>query len=195
MARTNTKATMVFSAVKLLSERGVHGLTIDAVLADSGAPRGSVYHHFRGGRSELLLEAARAGSAYITGILTTAVEAGDAATALDMFVEFWRRSLVGTDYRAGCPIAALLAGEDVPAEVREVARTAFATWTLHLANALTAAGATAGEADRLASMTISSIEGAITLCRASGTADPLDIAAEQLRAAYARTTAYAASIA
>ena len=40
---------MLTSALALLRERGANGVTLDAVLAHSGAPRGSIYHHFPGG--------------------------------------------------------------------------------------------------------------------------------------------------
>ena len=55
-----TRARMLDSTALLLRERGVGGVTVDAVLAHSGAPRGSVYHHFPGGRNQLLLEALEA---------------------------------------------------------------------------------------------------------------------------------------
>jgi TetR/AcrR family transcriptional repressor of lmrAB and yxaGH operons len=56
-----TRDRMLLSAVTLLRERGRNGVTLDAVLAHSGAPRGSIYHHFPGGRDQLVLEAAQLG--------------------------------------------------------------------------------------------------------------------------------------
>lgn len=47
--RGSTRARMLGSAVEVLRERGAAGVTIDEVLARSGAPRGSVYHHFPAG--------------------------------------------------------------------------------------------------------------------------------------------------
>ena len=55
--RGSTRARMLGSAVEVLRERGAAGVTIDEVLARSGAPRGSVYHHFPGGRRQILMEA------------------------------------------------------------------------------------------------------------------------------------------
>ena len=55
--RGATREKMVRTAAVLLRENGVAGTTIDKVLATSGAPRGSVYHHFPGGRAQLLSEA------------------------------------------------------------------------------------------------------------------------------------------
>jgi len=55
---------MILSAAALLREYGASATSIDRVLAHSGAPRGSVYHHFPGGRTQLIDEAvALAGAA------------------------------------------------------------------------------------------------------------------------------------
>ena len=43
-----TRAHLVDVATRLFTERGYDGTSIEAVLADSGVSRGSLYHHFRG---------------------------------------------------------------------------------------------------------------------------------------------------
>src|SRR6195952_6017843 len=48
---------MVASAALLIRERGAHSTAISDVLEHSGAPRGSAYHYFPGGRTQLLCEA------------------------------------------------------------------------------------------------------------------------------------------
>ena len=53
----DTRTRIVATAVTLLGRRGTAGTTIEAVLARSGAPRGSVYHHFPGGRDEIVTDA------------------------------------------------------------------------------------------------------------------------------------------
>ncbi|MBV8292866.1 MAG: TetR/AcrR family transcriptional regulator, partial [Mycobacterium sp.] len=55
--RSDTRQKMLLSSVELLRERGAGGVTVDAVLSRSQAPRGSVYHHFPGGRSEIISDA------------------------------------------------------------------------------------------------------------------------------------------
>ena len=52
-----TRATMIEGAIQLLATRGVHGASLLKVLEHTGAPRGSVYHHFPGGKEELILAA------------------------------------------------------------------------------------------------------------------------------------------
>ncbi|MDX3226629.1 TetR family transcriptional regulator [Streptomyces sp. ME19-01-6] len=48
---------MVRTTAGLLREYGASATSIDRVLAHGGAPRGSVYHHFPGGRTQLVEEA------------------------------------------------------------------------------------------------------------------------------------------
>ena len=48
MARS-VREQMVDSAVILLATRGLDGTSFTEVLSASGAPRGSIYHHFPGG--------------------------------------------------------------------------------------------------------------------------------------------------
>src|SRR5260370_40016797 len=44
---------MVLAAAALLSERGLAGASFSEVIERSGAPRGSVYHHFPEGKGRL----------------------------------------------------------------------------------------------------------------------------------------------
>ena len=52
-----SRANMVRSAASLISEHGVNATSFSDVLADSGAPRGSIYHHFPDGKKQLTEEA------------------------------------------------------------------------------------------------------------------------------------------
>lgn len=187
MARTGTKARMVDSAMRILRERGVSGVTVDAVLADSGAPRGSVYHHFPGGRDELVLTAGREAADYITGLLSETVRNCDLLTALDLFIAFWKQTLIETGYGAGCPVAALGADSaDDAAKLLDLAAATFDRWKESLAPAIEAAGFAPDEARVLAVTLISALEGAITLCRVYRSSQPLDDVAGPMRSLLTR---------
>ena len=43
-----TRAHLIDVATRLFTERGCDGTSIEAVLAESGVSRGSLYHHFPG---------------------------------------------------------------------------------------------------------------------------------------------------
>src|SRR5215813_11141185 len=70
--RVGTRTKMLISAAQLMRERGAAGVTIDAVLARSGAPRGSVYHHFPEGRNQILTEALQYAGEEITKVIDQA---------------------------------------------------------------------------------------------------------------------------
>lgn len=173
--RRRTKQRMLDSAVALLRERGVSGVTLDAVLARSEAPRGSVYHHFPGGRNELILAAARQAGDFITAVVDETSAEADPPTMLDRFVRFWQHTLAETDYLAGCPIAALgLSSHQDNPEAAELVRDIFTRWQTNLSMVLAANGTSRARADRLATVTIAAIEGAIILCRAHRDNGPLE---------------------
>ncbi|WP_439956311.1 TetR/AcrR family transcriptional regulator, partial [Mycobacterium avium] len=70
--RGGTRTKMLASAAEVMRERGAAGVTIDAVLARSGAPRGSVYYHFPDGRNQILAEALRYSGDSITALIDQA---------------------------------------------------------------------------------------------------------------------------
>ena len=67
---------MLISAAEVLRERGAAGVTIDEVLTRSGAPRGSVYHHFPEGRNQILTEALQFAGEAITEVIDEAAPNG-----------------------------------------------------------------------------------------------------------------------
>ena len=71
---------MVMSAALLIRERGAHPTAIADVLEHSGAPRGSAYHYFPGGRTQLLCEAIDYAGDYVAAKIA---KAGSGVEALD----------------------------------------------------------------------------------------------------------------
>src|SRR3989441_12154394 len=54
---TDTRGSMVRSAAALIRSRGVSATSLSDVLTHSGAPRGSIYHHFPDGKRQLAVDA------------------------------------------------------------------------------------------------------------------------------------------
>lgn len=183
MSRSTTRQRMVVSAATLIRRHGASGTTLDRVLALSGAPRGSVYHHFPGGRSQLVEEAVRYAGEYVADLIDRAAETGDPVAVVDAFLTMWRAQLVASDFEAGCPVVgvAVEAHEDAP-RLTDAARDAFARWHGQLVGVLTGAGVAPARARRLATFTIAAVEGALVLSRAERSSAPLDDTATELRA-------------
>jgi AcrR family transcriptional regulator len=173
---------MIQSAALLMRERGVETTSFSEVLAHSGAPRGSIYHHFPGGKAQLIEEATRYGGEFITAGITAALEQDDFLAALDTFAEYWRAVLHESEYAAGCPVvAATLAGDRTPA-VRAAAAEAFERWEQILTDALRGRGVAKEQARSLSTLVFSSIEGAIILARAQRSSAPLERVRDELHA-------------
>lgn len=173
---------MVVSAATLIRERGAHSTAIADVLEHSGAPRGSAYHYFPGGRAQLLCEAVDYAADFVSDALSGA---SSAIAMLDTAVAFYRKGLLDTDYRAGCPVLAVAVEAGHPDErtaaAVERSAIAFARWTGLIGARLVADGIAPDRAGELATLVIAALEGALVLARAARDVGPLDGVHRQLR--------------
>jgi TetR/AcrR family transcriptional repressor of lmrAB and yxaGH operons len=175
---TDSRQRMIQSAALLFRERGVEGTSFSDVIAHSGAPRGSIYHHFPDGKAQLVEETTRYAGDFIAGGLAAALEQKDPAAALRRFAAVWRQGLADSDFEAGCPIvAATLEGSP---GARDAAAEAFDQWESLLAEAYERRGTPRQRARSLATLAIASIEGAVVLARAKRSVEPLDRVAQEL---------------
>src|SRR3954451_20138647 len=91
MSDTSPRKKMIESAALLMRERGVEATSFSDVLEHSGAPRGSIYHHFPGGKAQLIEEATRFAGEFISEGGRAARESGDPLRVLDGIYQVWRR--------------------------------------------------------------------------------------------------------
>lgn len=176
----NVRAAMIQGAARLLSEQGLENTSFSRVLGETGAPRGSVYHHFPGGKNELVAEAVRyAGSLLDNGL--RAAGTGDPAEVMSAFTALWRRLLTDSGLTAGCAVAAVAAGAPQDHELQAVTAEVFEHWTEILAGHLRRTGITGPAARDLAVTAIAAVEGALVLSRATRDLRPIDAVAGQLQ--------------
>jgi AcrR family transcriptional regulator len=177
---SDSRRRMVRSAALLLRERGLAGTSFREVLEHSGAPRGSIYHHFPGGKSQLVEEAVNSVGRYATKLIA-GEHGGDPIAALRAFVQTWRVGLESSDYRAGCPVVAVAteASEQEP-ELRRAAAAAFTSWQEAIAAGLRNAGVAADRARSVAALVVGGVEGAVVLCRAERSIRPLEDVSNEL---------------
>jgi AcrR family transcriptional regulator len=178
--KSDARQKMIESAALLFSERGVHGTSFTDVLAHSGAPRGSVYYHFSGGKTELVEDATRwAGEFTIAGAVA-AIERRDPVAAVGSFRRHWSRILRASDFGGGCPVAtAALEGSHEPT-ARDIAGEVFGDWQKVVSDALRRRGVPAARAHSIATLVLASIEGAIILCRSQRSLRPLERVSDEL---------------
>jgi AcrR family transcriptional regulator len=179
--RTDSRASMVRSAASLIRTRGVNATSFSDVLADSGAPRGSIYHHFPDGKEQLAGDAIRWTSERVLAH-QRACRATTPAGVLDCFIDMWRQVVLASGGAAGCVVAGV-AIDTVAADraLIDVVRATFRSWVDLLAEQLTAVGVPARRASRLALTMLAAMEGALILCRAEGHTGPLETVASELK--------------
>jgi TetR/AcrR family transcriptional regulator, lmrAB and yxaGH operons repressor len=155
------------------------GMSFTGVLSASGAARGAIYHHFPGGKAQIIAEAAALNGQDV-GARLAALPADSPLAVVQAFLAAVRPAVRASACGGGCAVAALTvhAGTDADNDaLRQVAATAFASWAGHLAERLSTAGLAPDEAADLAAMLIALLQGAHVTCRAAGTIQPFDQAA------------------
>jgi TetR/AcrR family transcriptional repressor of lmrAB and yxaGH operons len=179
MTNNDTRETMIRCAAALIGTKGVAGASFTDVLAESGAPRGSIYHYFPDGKRQLTEEAVRWTSDQILGYLATGPLDSPRAV-LEHFVDLWRRAVIASDGATGCAVAgvAIDTGTDEP--LMTTVREAFRSWIEALADRLRSAGLEEERATSTASLTIAAMEGALILCRSERRVEPLEAVAREL---------------
>ena len=171
---------MIQGATEVLARRGLHATAFSEVLALTGASRGSIYHHFPGGKAELVEAVLDDFSARLDDALR-ALHGRSAAAVVDGALQMWRGKLMRNDCESGCPVAAITNAAD-SSRLLERCQRAFSQWRDTISAALQAGGCAAPRASAFATLLLASVQGAIVLARAEGDPAPFDVVADQLRA-------------
>ena len=165
----------------LIARKGVQGTSFSEIIEAADAPRGSLYHHFPGGKDELVLAAMDEASRLALAAIATA-RGQPADRVAQTFIAFWRTILNGSCFEAGCALLAVSLGPDTDAQ-RERAGQLFKRFRKVLREMLVEGGVPPARAEGLAIALISTCEGAVAVARAEKSIKPFNLAtAEQLRA-------------
>ena len=177
MAR-GVRERMVASAVALLARRGLQATSFSEVLEHSGAPRGSVYHHFPEGKNQMIDSALDAAGATAIELLDR--KAGEPAEEITRwFLHIWREVLIRGRFEAGCAVLAVAVAAETP-ELLEHTAEVFRGWRRRLAELLVEGGLAPVDAQRFAATLVAASEGAVVLARAEQSLEPFDLVADQL---------------
>ena len=173
-----TRQRLVTAAAELFRRQGYAATGIKAILTAAGAPYGSLYHFFPGGKVELgraVIE--EGGVAYRTLVEAFFHDDTDPVDATEQFFDGGADVLESTGFADACPIATI-SGEiaDTHEPMRVAAAAAFDSWMSTLAAHLVAHGA---EPDRAAAAAVELfclVEGAFLLGRTTRSAEPVRVA-------------------
>ncbi|WP_412538176.1 TetR/AcrR family transcriptional regulator [Longispora sp. K20-0274] len=179
----DTRSRMISAAIGLLQRHGLAAMSFTDVLAESGAARGAIYHHFPGGKQELAFEAARRNGEDVRGHLGELPDRTP-RDVVEAFLGNVRPVVLASAGGGGCAVAAVTVDGGAPiadqSGLLTVAAEAFTGWVGELTGKLTHAGMSPSEAADLATLMVVTLEGAHILCRAAGSVAPFDRAAAAL---------------
>ena len=185
MARS-TRESILTAAAELMRHRGYAGVGMKDIAEASGAPIGSLYHHFRAGKVAIAREALRnAGAAYgllIPTIIDAYTDLGEAVGAVfDQAAE----DMEATGFANMCPVASVAAEvADTVEELRQATRDVFDGWIDGGTAYFVARGLDDRFARDLTVALIGALEGAFLLARALRTTEPLLAAGRTLAPQY-----------
>tara|TARA_R110002167_G_scaffold60368_1_gene170572 strand:- start:290 stop:859 length:570 start_codon:yes stop_codon:yes gene_type:complete len=173
---------LIWAAARLFRRQGYAGTGLADILAASGAPRGSLYHYFPGGKEEIGAAAVAAAGGLVSDTLRELVAA--AASPADFirdYTDLLTRWLAASGFRDGCPITTTLlemAPESEP--ITSAGRAAFADWRGIVADLLRRHGWPDAEAMATALAIIGGLEGSLLLARVDGNPRALEAATDAL---------------
>lgn len=180
---SGTRTRMLEATARLLRQRGYHGTSLNDILAASGAPRGSLYFHFPGGKDQLVIEVTRASVVRVAERLreTLTAENRPGVAIRNIFAEI--AQMLDEDFALGCPVApVVLDGTSEVPELMELSRQAFEQWIGVFHEAFARAGIPAKRARALALLVELSIEGLMIIARATRDSSTIVIVADELAA-------------
>src|SRR3954469_4267135 len=160
MAST-TKDRILDTSAELFRRQGYMATGLKQLVAEAGAPFGSIYHCFPGGKEQLGAETIRrSGELYMQLFVEIAAAAPDAPTAVRDFFGGAAETLRETDYADACPIATVaLEVASTSEPLRAATADVFDAWIHAATDRLSAAGISPTRARQLAISTIALLEG------------------------------------
>jgi TetR/AcrR family transcriptional repressor of lmrAB and yxaGH operons len=189
-----TRDRLIAAMTDALRRRGLHGIGLTELLAQAGAPKGVLYHHFPGGKTELAVAAIDDVVArMLRGLDTLLATHPDPIEATRRWMAGATTRLSNTGFESGCPLATV-ALETTPEDpaLREALARAFATLRERIARALEVHGEPRAQAQGIAALIVATYEGGLLQARVAQSSEPINQATQTLLSLLAGRTPTAA---
>jgi TetR/AcrR family transcriptional repressor of lmrAB and yxaGH operons len=181
--RGASRDRLLATTADLVHRQGYASTGLNQIVDESGAPKGSLYFHFPGGKEQLVAEALEMSSAAVTALLEGVLAtAPTTPQALDMIIAYFSHELETSSFTKGCPIATVALEQAASSDpLHRMCTVAYHRWQALIAARLHQDGHALARAAELAEFFLATIEGALMLCRAHRSTQPLRRAALELR--------------
>lgn len=183
-----TDQRIVLAMAELLRRQGYAATGMNQLVEASGAPTGSIYHHFKGGKLAVAVAALRqTGVVYIELLPLLLDPHDDLAVGIEAAFAQAAEDLETTGWANLCPVGTVT-GEvaDTQPELREVAAEVIAHWVDEGTRYFVRRGLSEADARSAIYALVSALEGGFILARGQRSREPLH-AAGRATAAFVAT--------
>jgi len=181
---SSAREDLLDAATELFRARGYEGVGVAELLERSGAPRGSLYFHFPGGKEQIGVEAVeRVGASIRTQFQALAAREPDLEHYVDAVFRSAAKTVKERSFDASCPIAAIASESSSRSPLlRAAVAETLASWEREVAAMAERWGMNAKAAAEFASAVITAMEGAMIMAKSKRTTEPMINAGKALKA-------------
>lgn len=179
-----SKNSILKAAARLFRRNGYAATGLNEITAASGAPKGSLYHYFPGGKDDL-----GASTVQMAGdmVFNTLKELAETTASPQEFAEEYCDRLAHwislSKFRDGCPISTILLEKSGTSEaIRNAGQNSFSNWKSVFEGVLLRDGMDQSQAREKGTLLVSAVQGAILLCRVEQSSLPLIILKNNIKA-------------
>jgi TetR/AcrR family transcriptional repressor of lmrAB and yxaGH operons len=184
MPEISSRDVLLRAASDMIRRNGYDGVGLNQILGAADLPKGSLYHHFPGGKSELAQSATVWAAAGVERLVDRIFgEASDFRSGAVALSKAIADKLEQSDKILACPVASILQAGASDAQLRSAGRAVLSGWIEKLASHADRLGQSApGDA---AETLVMLMEGAWLLALAEQSSAPFERLARRLEAGMA----------
>lgn len=130
MSDHDSRDKLVRTASRLFRRKGYSGVGLAEILAEAKLPKGSLYHHFPGGKRELADAATRWAGKWLEALLNRSFGAAESFEAGALRVcEAIASAVTSETHVPACPVLSILQAVPIEPELRVTAQEVYGRWT------------------------------------------------------------------
>lgn len=174
MTGPSTRDRILEATAELYRRQGMPATGLKQISQAAQAPFGSIYHHFPGGKEAITVEVIRREGVRYGEFVGAQLAEIDPRTGISALFESAGRNLEAQDYSEACSIETIaLEVASTNETLRVEAAEVFGGWLSGLAAWFAQLDLPEAECRRLATITLTALEGAFVLCRTLRSVEPM----------------------
>jgi TetR/AcrR family transcriptional repressor of lmrAB and yxaGH operons len=176
------KDKIISTMGELLETQGYHGTGLNQLVAASGAPKGSLYHYFPGGKDQIVVAALRQAEQELSARIRENLRLNpDPGAGMSEFVRQLAGFVEASGFRAGGPLLTVASETATTNDsINAACREAYQGLIAAIDDQLRGAGLASPRSTALATTLAAALEGGILLARTMRSTAPLIASADFL---------------